>query len=57
MSNFAMKSMKTKALQIILLSGLAAALLPLTGRAQSQLVDCNCLAKLQDLQTDRKSVV
>ena len=44
--------MKTKSLQIILLSGLAAALLPLTGRAQSQLVDCNCLAKLQNLQTN-----
>jgi len=47
-----MKSMKAKSLQIILLFGLAAALLPLTGRAQSQLVDCVCLAKLQALQTN-----
>jgi hypothetical protein len=38
--------------QIVLLSGLAAALLPLTGRAQSQIVDCQCLASLPALQTN-----
>jgi len=47
-----MKNMRSKLVQIILLAELAAALLPLAGRAQSQLVDCGCLAKLPALQTN-----
>ena len=38
--------------RIILLSWLAAALLPLTGKAQSPIVDCTCLASLHELQTN-----
>ena len=44
--------MKTPSLRIALLSLLAAALLPMTGRAQSQIVDCQCLASLPALQTN-----
>ena len=36
----------------ILLCGLVAALLPTAAQAQTQLVDCNCLAKLHELQTN-----
>ena len=46
------KTMKTTSLKTILRSVLAAALLPLTGIAQSQLVDCACLAKLPALRTN-----
>jgi len=54
MSRFAIRSMKPKSLQIILLSGLAASLLwaPLSYAQSGPFVDCNCLAKLPQLQTN-----
>ena len=48
-----MKNMKTKSLQIVLLCWLAPALFPIVAAAQSvPPVDCNCVLKLPDLQTN-----